>query len=365
MRLISTLLFINITFASSINSQTTIEPNTLFIGVDSISQVSEDTLLYWTKKTGALRGGFYNSGEITTSNTGDHSLAYGTENIAKGANSIALGAENIAERYASIALGRLNEASGAESISIGTNNQTLGSGSTAIGSDLVVQNENTVVVGLSNANIPVIDNRFLRPIFVVGNGDKSTGGSNAVTVIRDGRTGINTEAPLTDLHLVHKNFSDFAGFRIENKDDNPNGNKNWWRFYTRSMDNELALYNNNFMGGTSAVGEFNTSGSYSGPSDRRLKKDIVELPYGLADVLKLSPKRYQFKHVADRLDIGLIAQDVMEVIPELVSYDEKEDKYMMNYDGFGVLAIKAIQELSEIIEKQQVLIEELIEQNKN
>lgn len=225
MRILALLLFITITFASSIHSQATVEPNTLFIGVDSISQVSEDTLLYWTKKVGALRGGFYKSGDITSSNVGEHSLAYGSENIAMGPNSVALGAENISERYASIALGRLNEAAGAESISIGTNNETNGNSSIAIGSDLIVQNENTVVVGLSNANIPIIENRLLRPIFVVGNGDKTTGGSNAMTVIRDGRTGINAETPLSDLHLIHKNFSNFAGLRIENKDDNPDGEK--------------------------------------------------------------------------------------------------------------------------------------------
>jgi len=103
---------------------------------------------------------------------------------------------------------------------------------------------------------------------------------------------------------------------------------------------------------------------YSGPSDRRLKKNIIDLPYGLADVLKLSPKRYQFKHVADRLDIGLIAQDVIEIIPELVSYDQDEDKYMMNYDGFGVLAVKAIQDLNKIVSKQQHTIVEQHEQLK-
>lgn len=364
MRLLSILFFICISFATSVQGQTTVEPNTLLIGVDSISQVSEDTLLYWIKTVGALRGGFYKSGDITVSNVGDHSLAYGSENIAMGPNSVALGSENVAERFGSIALGRLNEAVGAESISIGINNETLGGSSVAIGNDLTVQNDNTVVVGLMNANIPVIENRLLRPIFVVGNGDKTTGGTNAVTVIRDGRTGINAETPLSDLHVIHKNNSLFAGFRIENKAENGNGENNWWRFYTQPINNELQLYNNNFMGGTSAVGVFNTSGSYSGPSDRRLKKDIVDLPYGLEDILLLSPKKYQFKHVEDRKDIGLIAQDVMEIIPELVSYDEADDKYMMNYDGFGVLAIKAIQELSEIVEKQQLLINQLIEENK-
>jgi hypothetical protein len=43
--------------------------------------------------------------------------------------------------------------------------------------------------------------------------------------------------------------------------------------------------------------------------------------------------------------LGLIAQDVNLIYPELVSYNTESDVYHLNYSGFGVVAIKAVQEL--------------------
>lgn len=44
--------------------------------------------------------------------------------------------------------------------------------------------------------------------------------------------------------------------------------------------------------------------------------------------------------------IGFIAQDVEPLFPETVHYDAEIDRYTMNYDAFGPLAIKAVQELA-------------------
>jgi len=45
---------------------------------------------------------------------------------------------------------------------------------------------------------------------------------------------------------------------------------------------------------------------------------------------------------------GFVAQDVMKIFPNLVYHnvnkERKVDVYTMNYSGFGVIAIKAIQE---------------------
>ncbi len=362
----SLLIFI---IANSAICQSTIEPNSILIGADQINTVNGDTILFWNKGRNAFRGGSFDASQILNVNVGQNSFAYGFKNESQGTSSasigsvnkatgdasIAMGAGNIAERAYSIALGYQNKAFQQESVAIGNNNEVNYAQGVALGEHLIVNNQSMIAVGTYNQELPTTQNWLLRPIFVVGNGDgRDIGRRNAMTILFDGRTGFNTSSPVSDVHIVHKDNSTHAGLRLENE----NMNGKWWRFYTRSQTDELALYNNSFMSGTSAVGEFNTSGSYSGPSDRRLKKDIVDLPYGLNEVLQLSPKRYQFKHVEDRQDIGLIAQEVLEVIPELVSYDKTGDKYMLNYDGFGVLSIKAIQELHEVVEEQSTTIKD-------
>ena len=59
-------------------------------------------------------------------------------------------------------------------------------------------------------------------------------------------------------------------------------------------------------------------------SEQRLKKDIVPLELSLADLAKLKPSRFTWKQT-DLADIGLIAQDVQSVLPEVV----KEDDFLM------------------------------------
>lgn len=75
--------------------------------------------------------------------------------------------------------------------------------------------------------------------------------------------------------------------------------------------------------------------------------------------------------------IGLIAQDVREVIPEVVS--ENGDRLGLSYDHLVALVVKSIQQISNMIDNiidrlngvddrlntQQKQIDELIKQNKD
>jgi hypothetical protein len=67
-----------------------------------------------------------------------------------------------------------------------------------------------------------------------------------------------------------------------------------------------------------------TSGAWGGISDIRLKKDISPYTRGLADVLKLNPVSYQYNGRGGTPDdgktyIGLVANDALPVMPEMVS----------------------------------------------
>ena len=102
-----------------------------------------------------------------------------------------------------------------------------------------------------------------------------------------------------------------------------------------------------------------SDGSYSENSDRRLKTDIEYFDGVLDRVSQLQATTYRFKDAsADvRPSVGFIAQEVQEVFPELVRYDEYDDFYYLAYNDFAVLAIEAIGEQQEIIDAKAVEIE--------
>ena len=116
-------------------------------------------------------------------------------------------------------------------------------------------------------------------------------------------------------------------------------------------------------------------------SDKRIKTDIKELNYGLKEILKLKPLYYT-KHIADSIyngyvrfsmleghswqEPGFIAQDVYNIIPEVVykPEDENTELWGMDYSKLVPVLIKAIQEQQTQIEQLKKEIEEL-KKNKN
>eukprot|EP00389_Voromonas_pontica_P001327 GDKH01001980.1.p1 GENE.GDKH01001980.1~~GDKH01001980.1.p1 ORF type:complete len:143 (-),score=10.65 GDKH01001980.1:34-411(-) len=85
----------------------------------------------------------------------------------------------------------------------------------------------------------------------------------------------------------------------------------------------------------------------------------------LSDVLKLKPVEYFYNESNSKFKSkGFIAQDVQEVYPELVNESEDTKMLAVQYIEFGVIAVKAIQEQQEMINKQQDQINSLIEELK-
>jgi trimeric autotransporter adhesin len=153
------------------------------------------------------------------------------------------------------------------------------------------------------------------------------------------RIGINDSSPSANLHIKQSGTSE-EGLAIEN-----DGDTDYWSWEVG--DNDLDLYFN----GTRVGYWDDATGSYNAVSDRRLKKDISNIDEKILNkILQLKPVEYRLSE-ADKESqkaIGFIAQDVKELLPSAVR--EREDGYLsINYDDFGVLAIKAIQEQQEII----------------
>lgn len=94
-------------------------------------------------------------------------------------------------------------------------------------------------------------------------------------------------------------------------------------------------------------------------SDRRYKRDILPLNSVLADVLKLQGVTYNWRqsefpdlHFNDRKQIGLIAQDVEKIFPEIVNTNNEGYK-SVDYGKFAPVLIEAIKELNSKNEQQQ------------
>ena len=89
-------------------------------------------------------------------------------------------------------------------------------------------------------------------------------------------------------------------------------------------------------------------------SDRKLKKNIKDTPYGLSDVMKMRAVEFDWKEKRKGVhDIGVIAQEVEKIIPEVVKEvnDLKSDEThkVVDYAKLSSVLIKAIQEQQEQI----------------
>lgn len=93
-------------------------------------------------------------------------------------------------------------------------------------------------------------------------------------------------------------------------------------------------------------------------SDRRVKKDVSPLPYGLNEIKQLDPCAFRYKADPATPRLGFIAQEVISIIPEAV-YDTKEviqgedptlTKLAMDYSRLIPVLVKAVKELSQKVE---------------
>lgn len=95
-------------------------------------------------------------------------------------------------------------------------------------------------------------------------------------------------------------------------------------------------------------------------SDRRLKSDIQPIGNSTANLMKLTGVSYYLHSKGEeaslrsgsdnKRDMGLIAQDLMKVYPDLV-FEDEEGYYAVNYIGLIPVLIESIKEQQTTIEK--------------
>jgi len=165
---------------------------------DSIGKYSFATG-YSSKATGV----YSTSIGLGTTAAGINSTAMGQLTIASGLTSTAMGTSTTASGTNSTATGYSTMASGDYSTSMGDLTTASGYGSISMGELTIAKAYTALTIGRYNDNT---DNPGPSPaatdrIFQIGNGNSSIARSNALTVLRNGNTGIGTTAPQASLEV--------------------------------------------------------------------------------------------------------------------------------------------------------------------
>lgn len=103
-----------------------------------------------------------------------------------------------------------------------------------------------------------------------------------------------------------------------------------------------------------------TKNGVSQLSDVRYKEHLAPLAYGLDEVTALRPVSYNWRDgPVDEVHFGLVAQEVAQVLPELVEGDEADGPLSLNYSELVPVLVSAVQEQQEEIGRQSDQIADL------
>jgi hypothetical protein len=343
----------------------------------------------------------YNSNELGgievanyTIASGSNAFAVGNDNLASGSSSTAMGRGTIASGDDSTAMGANTEASGSSSTAIGLSTTASGDVSTAMGLYSIASGDYSVAIGygsLEEGNFltgtPYYRNEAIGiRSHVIGNRNKSTGsksfsigndnlsqGTGAFSV---GENNISTGDYSMALGLFSESVA-YGSFSFGNNayadgynttaigsantvDDSAIADQ--W-----NQNNRAFVIGNGFYDIDNAQltrsdaftvwfnGDATLAGNLNINSDARLKANIVSLGSTLAKLLQIDGKSYTMKKdESEKQKIGLLAQDIEKVFPELVS--ESNGIKSVNYQGLVPVLINALKEQEERIKRLEELL---------
>ena len=349
------------------------------MGSNTIAQGDLSTAMgYDTTANGAMSTAF----GYQTDAAGDYSIAMGIMSEAVGENSTAMG-------YNSIAVGENSTAIGRETAAVGVSSTALGRFTTAVDyASLVIGQYNSS--GSSNG-----DSNGYSPsntAFVIGNGTSSNSKSDAFKVMFNGNTTIGgNDLTIGDLSAFSGTFSQRSAidvvahadgdlmtgyisgstgdrFNIELDANNSMAKISSGGGYDLTFSTEGGLMNFEgngmdtatyaFDGNATVSDDLTVSGDVVVSSDARLKSNIASLGSTLSKLLLIDGKSYTMKKDGKQ-KIGVLAQDIQKVFPELVTEDNNE-MLAVNYQGLVPVLINALKEQDEKISRLENLVEKLI-----
>ena len=222
--------------------------------------------------------------------------------LASGYASTAMGYTTTASGFSSTAMGYTTTASGFSSTAMGQYTTASGYASTAMGENTTASDFGSTVIGQYNSSGSTVTNsatafNAANTAFVIGNGTDSSNTSDAFKVMFNGDATVGNDL---------------------------------------TVEGDIVI-----------------------SSDARLKANIVSLGSTLARLLLIDGKSYTMKKDGKQ-KIGVLAQDIQKVFPELVSTDDR-DMLAVNYQGLVPVLINALKEQDGKMKEQDA---KMIEQEK-
>jgi F0F1-type ATP synthase epsilon subunit len=252
---------------------------------------------------------------------------------------------------------------GGDVILIGSGAGNVGIGTTTPSQRLTVVGNIGIQAG-SNAFIGTLDNYAL---------SLRTNNTDRIFITNAGNVGIGTTTPTGKLHVrggnVYVDNINFGGtptiaLAVGDTDTGLHSTADGALDIYSNNVNTMSIRSGNVGIGTTApdykLRVEGTVAAYSWVtlSDISLKKDIQPLNYGILDkVLKLNPVSFYWKdeNMDKEKHFGFVAQEVEEVLPELVRQDS-QGKKTLNYNELIPYLVRAIQEQQKEIEELKAIL---------
>ena len=303
---------------------------------------------------------------------GPVSFASGYRNTAAGQNSVAMGNYNYATGDSSVAIGKESYAEGAGTVAIGFKNHAAGGGSTALGQENISWGTTNFTAGYQNtAGDTTAAVGTAGSAIAMGYKNIASGRSSAA--FNRGTKSINHASSSMGLGTTSDNFGMLAigvnnAGGIGDLNIDPEGYQGYYFLdgqFTGSQAGVAFVIGNGDIdssnGGAGANpsnafmvkydGSATLSGDLTIESDARLKSNISSLGGTLGKLIQIDGKRYTLKSDKKEHKIGLLAQEILKVFPELVKEgNDKNGTMSVNYQGLIPVLINAIKEQQNQIE---------------
>ena len=302
------------------------------------------TRMLWYPDKAAFRAGSVSDAHWNTNFVGPYSAALGRDAVASGHYSISLGFNARAEGFAATTFGRDTKASGSYAMATGYNTLASGFASTAMGYETLAEANYSTAVGYqTNA---------------MGNFSTATGYKTYAGGLYSTALGRQTYAQETYATAIG-GFSWANGFASTAMGYNARATGNY--AFAINLDSSVGwdVQAHRFMiTGATVIGG---NVPWSAFSDRKLKKEIqpLDAESNLDKILQLNGARFRWMKHDEWFNLGFIAQDVQDIIPESVRYDESNDIFLMEYSAIIPVLVEAMKEQQTIIEDQQNTILQL------